>query len=46
MMVTRVISYYLCIVVSGLMTLAYHIHILKRNEGKKIQEAVEDEKSE
>ena len=46
MMVTRVISYYLCIVVSGLMTLAYHIHILKRNEGKKIQETVEDEKSE
>lgn len=50
MMVTRTISHYLCILVSGAMTLAYHIHILKRKKEKinyiNIQEKNENEERE
>ena len=47
MMVTRTISYYICIVVSGTMTLAYHIHIIKRKKRENIpQEKSENEKPE
>ena len=47
MMVTRAISYYICIVVSGTMTLAYHIHIIKRKKRENIpQEKCENEKPE
>ena len=30
MMVTRVISYYLCMALSGVVTLVYHIRLMKR----------------
>lgn len=43
MMVTRTISYYLCIVVSGGMTLAYHIRQLKRKKRETIRETMENE---
>ena len=47
MMVTRGISYYICIAVSGIMTLAYHVTVLKRKERKKIsEEKVDYEKHE
>ncbi len=37
MMITRVISYYLCMILSGVYTLVYHAHLVKKM-GKKIAE--------
>ena len=38
MMITRVISYYLCMILSGVYTLGYHVHLVKKM-GKKATEA-------
>jgi len=43
-MVSRVISYYLSIVVSGIFTLGYHVGILKKEKKKLTEEKINDEK--
>ena len=43
MMVTRVISYYLCMALSGVVTLVYHIRLMKRKRQEIPSEKSEDE---
>ena len=46
MMVTRVISYYLCMALSGVVTLVYHIRLMKRKRQEIPREKSEDEEHE
>ena len=46
MMVTRVISYYLCMALSGVVTLVYHIRLMKRKRKEIPREKSEDEEHE
>ncbi len=47
MMVTRVISYYICIAVSGAVTLSYHVRVMKRKKQEEnIEEKISEEKTE
>ena len=46
MMVTRVISYYLCMALSGVVTLVYHIRLMKRKRQEIPREKSENEEHE
>ena len=46
MMVTRVISYYLCMALSGVVTLVYHIRLIKRKRQEIPREKSENEEHE
>lgn len=46
MMVTRVISYYISILISGAFTLGYHVAVMKREKKKLSEEKIDNEKHE